>query len=161
MHRLLLLLLLTACAATPPATAVTDVAPADLPAAVMAAVQAARPGLVVTEAQLKLREGRRYYDVGGRLPDGDEVELDLLAEGDRWTVVEIQRDIPWAAAPEPVRAAATPQLRGAAPVRVIESAQINGVIIYELFAAGRPATPALEVKWEGGAATLLTQAWPH
>ena len=47
-------------------------------------------------------------------------------------------------------------------MRVIESRQAEGgEIIYELFADGQPATPALEVKVENGAVEILTEAWPH
>lgn len=163
-------LTLTACnapapAATEPATApetrITPTAASDLPEAVRAAVLAARPGMVIAEAELKEREGRRYYDVEGTL-NGQEIELDLLEEAGAWRVVEIQRDIPWTDTPPPVRAAAEEARSGFTPVRVIESRQAEGdVVIYELFADGQPATPALEVKVEGDAVSILGEAWPH
>jgi hypothetical protein len=46
-------------------------------------------------------------------------------------------------------------------VRVIESTQNDGAVIYELFAPGQPKTPALEVSWKDGKAKVLTEAWPH
>ena len=51
--------------------------------------------------------------------------------------------------------------RGADPVRVIESRQTDKSIVYELFAAGRPATPALEVRVHEGKASVLSETWPH
>ena len=61
-----------------------------------------------------------------------------------WQVVEIQRDIAWATAPAALRTAA-----GAAkPVRVIESKQTDGAIVYELFAEGQLRDPAIEVMWK-------------
>ena len=158
---------LAACATAPlpPTSAgyttdITTVSATEVPQAVLTVVQAAMPTMKVTEAELKVREGRRYYDVEGVLPNGDEVELDMLETPQGWTVVEIQRDIDWAAAPANVRSVA--QKAGAAtPVRVIESKQTDGRIIYELFAAGRPATPAMEVMLNAGQATLLTETWPH
>jgi len=43
-----------------------------------------------------------------------------------------------------------------------ESAQADGsAVIYELFAAGQPATPALEVRVRGGRAEVLKEVSPH
>lgn len=128
-----------------------------VPADVAAAVKKAMPQMTISEAELKERDGRRYYDVEGTLPDGSEIELDMLQTPQGWEVVEIQRDIAWASAPVPVRAAAG----RAEPVRVIESRQTDGTVIYELFAPGQPKDPALEVKWRDGKAELLTSRWPH
>lgn len=131
---------------------------ADIPQAVVAAVHAAEPGLTINEAELKEREGRRYYDVEGTLADGSEIEFDLLQTGETWAVVEIQRDIDWADAPANVRAAAG----NVSPVRVIESKQAaDGSIVYELFAEGKPAEPSLEVMLKDGEAKLLSERWPH
>ena len=144
------------------AIATSPVAAADLPPAVVAAVTAAAPGLKIKEAEFKERADRRYYDVEGVLPDGSEIELDLLQTPQGWRVVEIQRDIAWTAVPKVARDAAAPAWKGAAPpVRVIESKQTDGQIIYELFVAGKPQTPALEVAFKDGAAKVLTETWPH
>lgn len=132
-----------------------------IPEAVLVAVRAIAPTMKVSEAELKIREGRRYYDVEGTRPDGSEIELDVLEENGVWKVVEIQRDIPWTEVPAIARTAAGPVLRGSTPVRIIESKQLDGKIIYELFAAGRPETPAHEVLYDGRRATLLKEAWPH
>jgi hypothetical protein len=145
-----------------PETKITPVAAADLPADVVKVVTAAAPGLKILEAELKVREDRRYYDVEGVLPDGAEIEFDLLEAGGTWKIVETQRDIAWTSTPQPVRDAAVKAEPKVAPVRVIESTQADGQVIYELFAQGQPKTPALEVSWKkGGAAKVLTEAWPH
>ena len=147
--------------ATLPAAA-QKVAAAQLPKEVAATVAAAAPGMTITEAELKERDGRRYYDVEGKLADGSELELDLLQTAEGWTVVEIQRDIAWTAVPKPARDAAAPAWKATAPpVRVIESKQTDGQIIYELFVAGKPQKPALEVAFKDGAAKVLTEVWPH
>lgn len=144
-----------------PATAITPTEAADVPEAVRAAVLAARPGMVIAEAELKEREGRRYYDVEGTV-DGADIELDLLETPGGWQVVEIQRDLPWTAVPMPVRIAAEGVRAGFTPVRVIESTQAaDGSVIYELFADGQPATPALEVRVRDGRAEVLKEVWPH
>ncbi|HEX2559951.1 hypothetical protein [Phenylobacterium sp.] len=131
------------------------------PAEVAAAVAKAAPQMKITGAELKERDGRRYYDVEGELPGGGEIELDLLQTPAGWEVVEVQRDIGWAAAPQAVRTAAAGSWRGPDPARVIESRQTDGAVIYELFAPGRPQTPALEVMLKHGAAKVLAEVWPH
>jgi hypothetical protein len=47
------------------------------------------------------------------------------------------------------------------PVRLIESKQTDGSIVYELFAPGKPAEPSLEVMLKDGQAKVLTERWPH
>lgn len=147
-----------------PAAPVTDIIPtvaADVPEAVRAVVEATRPGMVIAEAELKEREGRRYYDVEGSL-NGAEIELDLLETPQGWQVVEIQRDIAWTAVPVTVAGAAQGARAGFTPVRVIESTQAeDGAVIYELFAEGQPATPALEVRVKDGKTEVLKEVWPH
>lgn len=141
----------------------TPVPVAELPAEVLAAAKAARAGFVPGEAETETREGRRYYDVGGELPDGSEVEFDIMEEGGRWRVVEVQRDIDLAAAPAPVREAAARHEAAFKPTRVIESDQGDGTVIYELFgpegadAQGRK----VEIKWQGSKAEVLTKEWAH
>ncbi|WP_332659463.1 hypothetical protein [Brevundimonas sp.] len=145
-----------------PVTTVTPTARADLPGAVRAVVLTARPGMIISEAELKEREGRRYYDVEGRMPDGSDIELDLLETPSGWKVVETQRDLPWNRVPDRVRAATEAARAGFTPVRVIESTQADdGSVIYELFAEGQPATPVLEVRVRNGQAEVLKEAWPH
>ncbi|TFI56833.1 hypothetical protein E2493_18190 [Sphingomonas parva] len=139
------------------------VALADLPAEVLAAATAARPGFTPAEAEAETRDGRRYFDVEGRLADGSEIEFDIMEEGGRWRVVEIQRDIAFAAAPAAVRAAASAHDPAFVPTRVIESVQADGLVIYELFgpAGGNPAGRKVEIKWDGTRAEVLQQEWAH
>ena len=153
-------LLLAALAAlqTPVTTSgKTPVALADVPAEVLAAAQAARPGFLPAEAESETREGRLYFDVEGRLPDGSEIEFDIMEENGAWRVVETQRDIAFASAPAAVQAAARAHDPALAPTRVIESVQADGLIIYEVFEGARK----LEVKWDGRTAELLAREWAH
>ncbi|HYJ82605.1 MAG TPA: hypothetical protein VEW26_07180 [Allosphingosinicella sp.] len=132
----------------------TEVPLAEVPAAVLAAAAAAQPGFTPAEAEAETRDGRRYFDVGGRLADGSEVEFDIMEEGGKWRVVETQRDIALAAAPAAVREEA-----GDYPaVRVIESRQAEGLILYELYDAQKRK---LEIKWDGKSAERLTEEWAH
>lgn len=139
------------------------VALAEVPAPVLEAVRTSRPDLELVEASSESRDGRNYYDVEGKLPDGSELELDLMKEGDKWHVVEIQRDIALAETPEPVRAELGRAENGFTPARIIESRQSDGVIIYEFYDAaphgGEPRK--MEVKLDGSKAELLTREWAH
>ena len=144
-----------------PKTRVTEVAVKDIPAAVVTVVKTAAPGMTIKEAELKERADRRYYDVEGVMPDGSEIEFDLLEKNGDWEIVETQRDIAWASAPQIVRDTAAASGKAIKPVRVIESKQTDGMVIYELFAAGRPDEPTMEVSLKDGQAKVLAEVWPH
>lgn len=132
----------------------TEVPLAQVPPGVLAAAAAAQPGFTPAEAEAETRDGRKYFDVGGKLADGSEVEFDIMEEGGSWRVVETQRDIRLAAAPEAVRKAAGNFPAG----RVIESRQADGLVIYELYDAQQRK---LEIKWNGKGAEVLTKEWAH
>lgn len=140
-----------------------DVPLKEVPAEVMAAATSAQPGFTATEAEAETREGRRYFDIGGKLADGSEVEFDIMEENGRWRVVETQRDIDFSAAPAQVREASAAHDATLEPTRVIESKQGDGVVIYELYAAadGDPQGRKVEVKWDGSKAEILTREWAH
>lgn len=144
-----------------PVTSASSVAAEALPPALRAVAEKSVPGMIIGEAERKEREGRVYYDIEGRRPDGSAVELDVLQDGADYRLVEIQRDIAWADAPAAAQAAAKAQKGAFAPERVIESTQIDGSVIYELLAPGRKAEPAMEVKMAGGKAEVLTERWEH
>jgi hypothetical protein len=135
----------------------TEVALADVPAPVLEAARAARPGFEPSEAQAETRDGRRYFDIEGRLPGGAEIEFDIMEENGGWRVVETQRDIAFAAAPPPVQAAARAHDPALAPTRVIESVQADRLVIYEIYQNERK----LEVKWDGRTAEVLAREWAH
>ena len=137
-----------------PAADISDIAAADLPQGVRDAVLARVPDMTIAEAERKARGGMVFYDVEGTRADGSDVELDLIEEAGKYRVVEMQRDIAWAAAPAPVRAAAAAAPDAFAPARVIESTQEDGAIVYELFAPGKPDEPAAEIDWKDGRAAI-------
>lgn len=136
----------------------TEVALTEVPPAVLAVATEARAGFVPSAAEAETRDGRDYFDIEGRLPDGAEIEFDIMAENGGWRVVETQRDIEFAATPEPVRAAALAQDASLTPSRVIESVQADGLTIYELYTTRERK---LEVKWDGKSARVLTEEWAH
>ena len=140
-----------------------DVPLNEVPADVLAVATAAQPGFTPAEAEAETREGRRYFDIEGKLADGSEIEFDIMEEAGRWRVVETQRDIDFSAAPPAVRQASAAADANLQPTRVIESKQQDGVVIYELYEAanGDPQGRKLEVKWDGDKAEILTQEWAH
>ena len=158
---------LAACTTAEPARVATSgksaVALADLPAEVLAAATALRPTFTASEAEAETREGRRYFDVGGTLADGSEIEFDIMEEGGRWRVVEVQRDLRIEGVPDAVRAAARRHDAAFTPTRIIESDQTDGVVIYELFGpkGGDPQGRKVEIKWDGTRAEVLTKEWAH
>lgn len=134
----------------------------DVPAEVLQAAREARPDLDPATAEYEVRDGREYYDIEGRLPDGSEIELDMTREGQKWTVVEVQRDVSLDQVEEPVRRELAGTRPDWTPARIIESDQGGGLVIYEFFGPG-PAGEEIkvEVKWQDGAAEVLQEEWMH
>lgn len=157
-------LALAAAACSPPASETTppQAAASAVPAEIAAVVSAATPGITITNGEPAA--GNNEYEVTGTMPNGDEIELDLAQSNGAWTVLEIQRDVPWSSVPEPVRAVAADAPNSFEPVRVIESKQAaDGSVIFELFSAadqdGSPAGgPAMEVRWHDGKAAVISPA---
>jgi uncharacterized membrane protein YkoI len=140
-----------------------DVPLNQVPAEVPAAAKAEQPGFTPAEAEAETRDGRRYFDVEGKLADGSELEFDIMEEGGRWRVVETQRDIDFSAAPAPVRQASAAHDASLVPTRVIESKQQDGLVLYELYAAAGadPQGRKVEIKWDGTKAEVLKKEWAH
>lgn len=159
--KFLFITLASATAAWSPAasqTAQTEASGSPVPADIAAMVSAAVPGIAIIGGELNA--SGTQYEVTGTLPNGDEIEIDMVPLNGAWTVDEIQRDIAWSTVPEPVRTAAGAAPEPFEPVRVIESTQAaDGSIVYELFRAtedGSPSRgPAMEVRWHEGSAEML------
>ena len=151
---------LATAACSPPAsdTTQTEASVFPVPADVAAVVSTAVPDITITSGELNA--GGDQYEVTGTLPNGDEIEVDMVQSNGAWTVLEIQRDIAWSSVPEPVRAAAAAGPDSFEPARVIESTQAaDGSIVYELFremADGSPSQgPDMEVRWHEGSAEVM------
>ena len=159
-RELIALAALAAAVCSPPATvtAQTESPASPVPADIAALVSDVVPDIAITGGELNTAGNQ--FEVTGTLPNGDEVEVDLVPSNGAWTVDEIQRDIEWSTVPEPVRAAAAAVPDSFEPVRVIESTQAaDGSIVYELFRAmedGSPSRgPAMEVRWHEGSAEVM------
>ena len=144
-----------------PEAVITELGADEIPEGARAAALEAVPGMQFAGAERKERDGMVFFDVEGTRADGSEVELDMLVEDGVFRVVEIQRDLAWADVPAPARAAAEAAPDMFTPVRVIESVQEDGAVIYELFREGQPGEPAAEVKLADGKAEMLTERWAY
>ena len=152
---------MSACTTTPHDVEITEVSPDALPSAVRQAIAAERADFQVEEVLKKTRDGRVYYDVEGKIADGSELEFDILMKGDVAHIVEVQRDLTWPDVPAEVRAVALEASGNFEPVRIIESVQTDGSVIYELFKHGQPDDPAYEVRVHAGKVELLQERWEH
>lgn len=135
----------------------------EVPAEVLAAARASRDGLTIREAEAETRDGRSYYDIAGTLPDGTEIEFDIMQEAGQWRVVEAQRDIALAQVPLPVRQVLAGHDAAFSPTRIIESVQADSLVVYELFGVkgNDPQGRKIEITWDGENADLLTREWRH
>ena len=151
-------LAIVACPPSASQTTQTESPASPVPADIAALVSAAVPDIAITGGDLNASGNQ--FEVTGTLPNGDEIEVDMVQSNGAWTVDEVQRDIEWPTVPEPVRAAAAAVPDSFEPIRVIESTQAaDGSIVYELFRAtadGSPSRgPAMEVRWHEGSAEVL------
>lgn len=136
----------------------------DVPADVKNVVMSMSPDFEMVEVLKKRREGRTYFDVEGELPNGNEIEFDILITDDGPKIVEIQRDIRWKTVPKAAKKIVRKANADKAKiVRVIESKQAEAdMIIYEIFVEGHPSTPRFEVSvTDGGSPVLLDTPWKH
>lgn len=133
-----------------------------LPPDVRAVAKEARPEMKIAAVEHELRNGNEYYDVAGHLPDSTEIELDITRVSDRWTVVEVQRDIDMSDVPEEVSAVLAQSSPSFQVDRIIESDQGEGLVIYEFFGIGPDTKEAkIEVRHEDGKAEVLASEWEH
>jgi len=141
---------------------ITEIPLADVPQSVTQLVLAQRSGFEMEEVLKKTRDGRIYYDVEGELPNGEEIEFDVLMTDTGPQIVEIQRDITWTEVPKQARkVVTTTNTELLEIVRIIESIQTDDSIIYEVFVAGHKSDPRFEVHVKQGKAELLKSRWKH
>jgi hypothetical protein len=155
---LCVLALLAAC--SPPASEPARSAHAEAPAEAAALVEQAMPGFSIMSVEREEEGGGIEWEIAGMDANGVAYEFDIMQADDSWSVLEIQRDIPWEDAPQPVRDAVAAAPNGFEPVRVIESRQpADGSIVYELFTVEQPAHNAvMEVRFMNGEAEILRPA---
>jgi len=139
-----------------------EIALDQVPTAVIEAVRAANPSFTIQEVIRKTtNKGNIYYDVEGEIASGEELEYDILMTGDLAEIVETQRDIPFDVLPPDVAMIARNATEGLQPVRIIESLQTDGRIVYEFFTKPDQSAPAFEILSDGTQSTLLDERWRH
>ena len=112
-----LALAVAACSAPASETPSPQTAAPVVPAEIAAASSVAATGIAITSGEPDA-DGNEY-EVTGTMPNGDEIELDLVQSNGAWTVMEIQRDVAWSSVPDPVRASERASPISFEPVRVI------------------------------------------
>jgi hypothetical protein len=121
--------------------------------AIVDVVTAAMPGVEIINGAA---DGEGEYEVTGTL-NGQDYEFDLMGPDGGWRVVQIQRDIAWADAPEPVRQLIAANPNAFVPERVIESRQpADDSVIYIL--SSPSASEAVEVRLMDGEAAVMPPA---
>lgn len=135
----------------------------DIPVEAVRSVKALAPDMAFREAEKEYKHGNIYIDIEGELPDGREIEFDLLKVGEKWQVVEIQRDLTMAQLPQNVTKALSSNSPEFNPLRIIESIQHGTeIIVYEFYGKDSNGEEIREeVKLENGEATVLKKAWQH
>ena len=105
-------------------------------------------------------DGQTEWEVAGTDAQGALYEFDITQSSAGWSVLEIQRDMPWQDVPQPVRDAVAAAPNGFEPARVIESRQpVDGSVVYELFTVEQPAHQAvMEVRFMDGEAAVMPRA---
>lgn len=151
---------LSACTTAEPVQ-ITEIVAENLPASVRTVILAERPDFTILDVLKKVRDGRTYYDVEGEVGDGSELEFDILMTETGAQIVEVQRDLNWDDLNADIQAATLKAMSGEKPVRIIESVQTDGAVIYELFAAGKPRDPAQEIRVRAGKIEHLAERWVH
>lgn len=155
------LLVLFACQSQQEEVIITPVAVSELPTDILDVINAERPDFTPEEIEKKVRAGRTYYDIEGEA-SGAEIEFDVLITEAGPSIVEIQRDLAWSDVPAAVRETYARETDAETPVRIIESVQTDGAIIYELFLAGTPSDPSFEIRTrENADPELLSERWEH
>lgn len=135
----------------------------DIPAEVLKAIKPLAANLNILEAEKEWKHGNVYIDVEGKLPNGEEIEFDLLQVKDAWKVVEVQRDLEWAALPKNVRDALLADSPEFEAKRIIESIQHGqDLTVYEFYSVDHNGKESRkEVKVEAGKAEVLKSEWKH
>ncbi|SMF53199.1 hypothetical protein SAMN02745866_03784 [Alteromonadaceae bacterium Bs31] len=140
----------------------TSTALSDISEDVLSKLQKHSPGFIPEEVEAESKHGNRYMDIEGKLPDGSEIEFDMLLDKGEWRIVEVQRDISLEETPKTVLAELKKGAANFKVDRIIESDQGDGVIIYEFFTIpDKGERIKREVKLQAGKAEFLEKEWQH
>jgi uncharacterized membrane protein YkoI len=85
-------------------------------------------GVTFEQVQMDDDEGTETYEFSGKMANGMQLEVDVLADG---TLEEIEEQINASEVPEPVMAALNQNLPGFAPEMAEKSTRPNDLVVYE------------------------------
>ena len=134
-----------------------------IPASALAALQQVAPDFVAHEVEKEYKHDHVYLDVEGKDANGNEIEFDMLQDGDLWKIVEIQRDLNMEDLPSAVHTLIQGQEKYENIKRIIESKQFGtDVTIYEFYFVFDDGTESRkEIKSENDEVVLLSEEWKH
>ncbi|UTF61833.1 PepSY-like domain-containing protein [Gilvimarinus sp. DA14] len=139
-----------------------DIQVEQVPPQALEAVEKLAPGFVLHEAEKESKHGKQYLDLEGETADGEEIEFDmLLNDQGLWEAVEIQKDLQLGDTPAPVQDLFSNSFPSKHPARIIESQQMDGLVIYEFYFVEEGKTTKREIKLDGDKASVLEQEWTH
>ena len=81
----------------------------EAPAEAVALVQAAMPGFTIMTVEREDVSGQTEWEIAGADAQGTPYEFDIMQSAAGFSVLEIQRDIPWEETPQAVRAQSRPR----------------------------------------------------
>ena len=117
----------------------------------------------IQEVEKKYKHDHVYLDVEGKDANGNEIEFDMLQDGERWQIVEVQRDMTLEDLPFAVKTLIKKQENSDQVRRIIESKQYGtDITIYEFYLVAENGTESRkEIKSENDEVVLLDEEWKH
>ena len=134
-----------------------------IPTSALTAIKSVAPNFAVQEVEKKYKHDHVYLDVEGKDANGNEIEFDMLQDGQQWRIVEVQRDMTMEDLPSAVQTLIKKQENSDQVRRIIESKQYGtDITIYEFYLVAENGTESRkEIKSENDEVVLLDEEWKH
>lgn len=134
-----------------------------IPTSALTAIKSIAPNFAIQEVEKEYKHDHVYLDVEGKDAKGNEIEFDMLQDGEHWKIVEVQRDMTMEDLPSAVKTLIKKQENSDQVRRIIESKQYGtDITIYEFYLVAENGTESRkEIKSENGEVVLLDEEWKH
>ena len=134
-----------------------------VPASALTAIKSVAPNFAIQEVEKEYKHDNVYLDVEGEDANSNEIEFDMLQDGEQWKIVEVQRDLTMEDLPSTVKTLIKNQENSDQVRRIIESKQYGtDITIYEFYLVAENGTESRkEIKSENGEVVLLDEEWKH
>ena len=134
-----------------------------IPTSALTAIKSVTPNFAVQEVEKEYKHDHVYLDVEGKDANGNEIEFDMLQDGQQWKIVEVQRDMTMEDLPSAVQTLIKKQENSDQVRRIIESKQYGtDITIYEFYLVAENGTESRkEIKSENDEVVLLDEEWKH